>query len=223
MCSTEGLTETQLKPYKFEHCEGDIQVGKSYEVHFVHSAPLAEPTLVEFSDVVCVLTDGVMLTKTGDMPPLSAVYGLVFQLVNDDQYEFDTTKLVENFDSFIPQYRERMVSYQGSTTGGSFNNSVCSAYPISWHVHRGYANNTCLRMSAKSFDDMCNLLHTNFDIVKDIEDHGSRELVDEKYVVKTEYVTNPSEYMDKAAPKTKANAVQVAKMAATMLMAQVDR
>ena len=37
MCPTETLTSSQMTPYAFEHCEG-VEVGKSYEVHYVHSS-----------------------------------------------------------------------------------------------------------------------------------------------------------------------------------------
>merc|ERR1719373_569482 len=35
MCSTDDLNATQLAAYSFQHCLGDVQVGKSYEVHYV--------------------------------------------------------------------------------------------------------------------------------------------------------------------------------------------
>ena len=38
MCPTDTLTDAQMTPYTFQHCTGDVQVGKSYEVHYVHSS-----------------------------------------------------------------------------------------------------------------------------------------------------------------------------------------
>ena len=38
MCPTDTLTDAQMTPYTFQHCKGDVQVGKSYEVHYVHSS-----------------------------------------------------------------------------------------------------------------------------------------------------------------------------------------
>jgi len=38
MCPTSDLSSTQLESYSFEHCTGDVTVGKSYEVHYVHSS-----------------------------------------------------------------------------------------------------------------------------------------------------------------------------------------
>ena len=38
MCATDTLTSEQMAPYTFQHCKGDVQVGKSYEIHYVHSS-----------------------------------------------------------------------------------------------------------------------------------------------------------------------------------------
>ena len=38
MCPTDTLTDSQMTPYTFQYCKGDVQVGKSYEVHYVHSS-----------------------------------------------------------------------------------------------------------------------------------------------------------------------------------------
>eukprot|EP00438_Fugacium_kawagutii_P036632 Skav236135 [mRNA] locus=scaffold5710:35:502:- [translate_table: standard] len=37
MCPTDTLTSSQLTSYNFQYCEG-VEVGKSYEVHYVHSS-----------------------------------------------------------------------------------------------------------------------------------------------------------------------------------------
>lgn len=37
MCPTNALTSSQLTSYNFQYCEG-VEVGKSYEVHYVHSS-----------------------------------------------------------------------------------------------------------------------------------------------------------------------------------------
>jgi len=38
MCSKSSLNVNQLAPYNFTYCKGDVQVGKSYEIHYVHSS-----------------------------------------------------------------------------------------------------------------------------------------------------------------------------------------
>ena len=38
MCATDTLSSSQMTPYTFQYCKGDVQVGKSYEVHYVHSS-----------------------------------------------------------------------------------------------------------------------------------------------------------------------------------------
>lgn len=37
MCATDTLSSSQMAPYTFQYCKG-VEVGKSYEVHYVHSS-----------------------------------------------------------------------------------------------------------------------------------------------------------------------------------------
>ena len=36
--SGHAAGDAQLKPYTFQYCKGAAEVGKSYEVHYVHSS-----------------------------------------------------------------------------------------------------------------------------------------------------------------------------------------
>ena len=38
MCPTSSLNSTQLQAYTFQYCKGQVEVGKSYEIHYVHSS-----------------------------------------------------------------------------------------------------------------------------------------------------------------------------------------
>jgi hypothetical protein len=69
-----------------------------------------------------------------------------------------------------------VAKYTGSTTGDSFDNTVCSQYsPITWQVDR-----KCHMISASSFDKLCyDMLLQRDDMSGDIEPHGSRETVDD--------------------------------------------
>ena len=57
MCATENLTDAQMAPYTFQYCKGDVAVGKSYEIHYVHSSAGtdADPTDAVNADL---LADG---------------------------------------------------------------------------------------------------------------------------------------------------------------------
>jgi len=76
------------------------------------------------------------------------------------------------------------VMYQGSTTGQSHDNEICSPYSITWHVDR-----TCHMVSPFSFDKLCGDMFATYGMKLDLEPHGSRKLVDPQYVVPAVHVT----------------------------------
>ena len=95
----------------------------------------------------------------------------LYQIVNDGTSEYDVPDLVYS----TLNYTRDVVAYQGSTTGGSFDNAVCSPYQVSWHVDRA-----CHRVSAASFDAMCaDMIALGFG--DDATPHASRVLVSDAY------------------------------------------
>ena len=78
---------------------------------------------------------------------------------------------------------EDSVMYSGSTTGQSWDNQVCSPYAITWHVDK-----TCHQVSPESFDNLCKMMKETYNMDADLKPHGSRILVDSKYVVKASFV-----------------------------------
>ena len=54
---------------------------------------------------------------------------------------------------------------------------ICSPYRVSWHVDRA-----CNMVSATTLDGMCKVMKEVMGMKKDLYPHGSRELVDPKWV-----------------------------------------
>lgn len=182
MCDASGLTEVQTAPFEFQHCKGDVQVGKSYEVHYVHSsAGYAYNTKEERQSAdIDGIEDGLggAANGRGLLNPMVVVQGQVFQIVQGADPVDDLLhgwQEVDHSDS---------VMYAGSTTGPSHNNEVCSPYSITWHVDK-----TCHQVPPESFDNLCKQMKEYYDLEGDLYPHGSRQIVDRKYVVKAEYVT----------------------------------
>lgn len=174
MCPADDLTEDQLEPYDWKYCKGEMHVGKSYEVHYVHSSAGNS----EFSD----LTDGLGSAAGGRglANPMLVVQAQIFQIVNDDLPEHMDSDLVHGWD-----HTEHVdaVMYSGSTTGGSNNNEVCSPYVVSWHV-----DIHCHQISAAAFDNMCRMMGENYGLAADTHPHSSRVPVDESLVVPADEV-----------------------------------
>jgi len=171
MCPTTKFTEEQLKPYEFKYCTGNVQVGKSYEVHYVHSS--AGDTEVGLSDGLGAAAGG----TRGLLNPMVAVQAQTFVLVNDSG-----DSLLQDNDLLHgwghTDHRNALM-YTGSTTGSSFDNDQsCSPYTISWHVDLD-----CHAISAESFDNMCKDMSELYGLVKDLAPHSSRVLVDASLVV----------------------------------------
>jgi hypothetical protein len=179
MCSTSDLSTEQLASYTFQYCKGDVAVGKSYEVHYVHSsAGYSQSDLVDAS--VDGIEDGLggAANGRGLLNPMIVVQGQVFQIVNDADVVDDMLhgwSVVNHTNS---------VMYAGSTTGPSHNNQVCSPYSITWHVDK-----ECHRVSPASFDNLCKQMKDTYDLENDLYPHGSRVILDAKYVVEAQYVT----------------------------------
>jgi len=177
MCPVSNLTDDQLQPYDFQWCKGDVQVGKSYEVHYVHSSAGYAPEDIEGADHD--LDDGLggAANGRGLLNPMVVVQGQVYQIVNGADKVDDLLHgwtVVDHTDS---------VMYPGSTTGPSHDNKVCSPYSITWHVDKA-----CHQVPPESFDKMCKDMDSIYGMKSDLYPHGSRVLLDKKYVVKSEFV-----------------------------------
>lgn len=185
MCSSANLTDAQKEPYTFQHCKGDVAVGKSYEVHYVHSSagthPAGDDTTEATSDL---MADGLggAANGRGLLNPMVVVEAQVYHIVNDESLTSASS------DSHIlhgwsVETHDKAVMYAGSTTGGSHDNTVCSPYAITWHVDL-----RCHQVSASDFDKMCQEKAAKYNLYNDLYPHSSRVLVSSAYVVDRQYV-----------------------------------
>jgi len=190
MCSNEGLTDAQKAPYEFQYCKGDVQVGKSYEIHYVHSsAGRFESELDEDETVADLMADGLggAANGRGLLNPMVVVEGQVYHIVNDESLTSDSVNS-HILHGWSVENHDKAVMYAGSTTGGSHDNTVCSPYAITWHVDL-----RCHRVSASDFDKMCKEKAETYGLDNDLYPHNSRVLVSPQFVVKSEYVLDYAE------------------------------
>jgi len=161
--------EKFTKPYQWEHCVG-MEVGRTYEVHWPHSAAGACGTPFQYQTpfydgVFC--RDGII----SDTAQQIGVQAQVFTIVNDE--EFYNPNLFKGM--LVGGNRGTdLAIYTGSTTGTSRNNEVCSQFsPITWQVDR-----KCHMISASSFDKLCKDMKDQADDMSDdLYPHGARGLV----------------------------------------------
>merc|ERR1711865_355932 len=113
------------------------------------------------------------------------VQAQIFQIVNDG----DTTggkkddDMLHGWSHHLQNAPATAVMYAGSTTGPSHNNAVCSPYAVTWHVDK-----KCHKISAASFDGLCQQMKEKYNMKSDLHPHGSRIIVDSKWVVKSDEV-----------------------------------
>jgi len=181
MCATTALTAAEKVAYTFKHCTGEVEVGKSYEVHYVHSsAGYHKVTGAGFTTAANAerMSDGLggAANGRGMLNPMVVVQAQIFQIVNDANAPADDDML--HGWSHIT-HDANTVMYSGSTTGPSHNNAVCSPYAITWHVDK-----KCRKISAASFDGLCQQMKEKYNMKSDLHPHGSRIIVDTKWVVK---------------------------------------
>lgn len=180
MCPISGLNQTQLEPYNFTSCVGpDVLVGKSYEIHYVHSTAGVDANSSDNSNSDD-LSDGLGGAANGrnQLNPMIVVEGLIVHIVQGAP-DID---LFTAWDSASVDHNNSVI-YSGSTTGTAYNNSKCSPYIITWHV-----NKECIQVSPRSFDNLCQVLKNKYNKVSDIKAKSSRVLVDPEYVVNSTYV-----------------------------------
>lgn len=176
MCPISDLTARQLAPYDWQYCKGEMHVGKSYEVHYVHSTA-GHTTLADGL--------GVAAGGRGLANPMIVVNAQIFQIINEDIPEHMELDLVwlDLVHGWEHTTHTDAVMYAGSTTGTSNTNEVCSPYTVTWHV-----DVHCHQISAAAFDEMCRVLSEDYGMVDDLHPHGSRILVDEQFVVPADEV-----------------------------------
>lgn len=170
MCDASSVSEEDLMPYEFQYCGGNMNVGDSYEVHYVHSSAGG-------GDIEDGL--GAAVRARGQLNPMVAVQAMVFLIVNDDSAAHIDMDLVHGWGH---SEHPDAVMYAGSTTGTSWDNEVCSPWTVTWHVDRA-----CHQITAASFDNMCkDLIEMGLD--KDVYAHNSRTIVDSAFVVPADEV-----------------------------------
>jgi len=180
MCAAPASGE--LQAYTFQHCKGTVTVGKSYEIHYVHSSAGYDAEHLKGADVD-LMNDGLggAANGRGMLNPMVTVQAQVFQVVNDGTANPKIDDMIHGWQT--AGVGANGVMYSGSTTGQSHTNSVCSPYAVTWHVDKG-----CHKVSAASFDNMCAMMVSTYKMDADLYPHGSRILLDPKWVVKAEFV-----------------------------------
>jgi hypothetical protein len=147
--------------YSWEHCT-NTEVGQTYEMHYVYSSGTAN------EDGIVAGLGGAFAVQNN---PTVTVRAQVYYIVNDDSADADDF----GFSGWNTALITDAVAYTGSTTGRNYDNTICSPYQITWHVDR-----TCQRVSAKSFDAMCQKMK-EMDMSLDAEPHWTRDLVAANY------------------------------------------
>lgn len=169
-------------PYDWKHCV-DMEVGETYEIHWPHSAAGACGTINQWQTPFYdgVLCRAEVLGDLSRLPEQIGVQGQAFVIVNDEDYFYPDLMRGMIVDG---EMGKDITKYTGSTTGTSRDNEICSAYsPITWQVDR-----KCHKISASSFDKMCaDMKAQRDDMSGDLYPHGSRELVDDKFVADNQH------------------------------------
>jgi hypothetical protein len=178
MCPRASLSTAQLAPYNFQYCRGQMEVGKSYEVHYVHSSAGYHPSEIVNADQDA-MDDGLggAANGRGLLNPMVAVQGQVYQIVQG------AATVNDLLHGWTVVGHQNSVMYTGSTTGPSHNNQVCSPYVITWHVDKA-----CHQVSPESFDNLCRQMQELYQLENDLYPHGSRIILDPAWVVETQYV-----------------------------------
>jgi len=179
-CVSNDIEQRRLEPYEFQYCKSDVSVGRSYEVHYVHSSAGFSEGELDGVDTPAI-DDGLggAANGRGILNPMIVVEAVVYQIVRGgEKYHLDA---FNGWNSVAN--RSTALMYQGSTTGTSYNNTVCSPFSITWHVDR-----TCHRISPQAFDNLCKQMKEVYGLENDLKAKSSRVLLDPKWVVKPEFV-----------------------------------
>jgi len=172
--------------YVWEYCK-DMHVGETYEIHWPHSAAGACGTKWQYQypfydGVFC--HDAIITIAPLNTYEKIGVQSQVFTVINTEGMEAGEAESYYYPDLISGMivggdFGADMAKYTGSTTGTKRDNEVCSRFtPITWQVDR-----KCHMISASSFDKLCrDMLAQADDMAGDIYPHGSREVVDSRFV-----------------------------------------
>jgi hypothetical protein len=159
---TDDLTEDELEPAPGAF--GKVKPGDTIEVHWVHTSCDIDPG----EGLGACLSD----TCTD---PLLRVEAQTFLVVNDDDAldftDMDYTGFeVNGLDQakMIPSNTGDPVVFRGSTTGPSYNQSVCSPLKVTWSVRP-----TCAKLDINSLHRWAE----EGNVFNETESHGVRKLV----------------------------------------------
>ncbi len=162
--ATPNLTADELKPYDGEVFYKGVKPGDTIEVHWVHSSCEVAPG----EGLGSCLTDSCE-------NPLLRVEAQAFLVVNDRKAlnfaEFDYTGKIENGfhqANAIPSKTGQPVVFRGSTTGPSYNQSVCSPLNVTWSVRPNCAKVDIASLHAWAKDG---------NAFNESKSHGVRQLV----------------------------------------------
>merc|ERR1712187_975544 len=179
MCPNTGISADKLTPYAFQYCKGEIQVGKSYEVHYVHSSAGYSAAELAANSDIDLMDDGLggAANGKGMLNPMVAVQGQVYHIVKNGP---TNNNLLHGWTNSV---HADAVIYMGSSTGPSHNQETCSPYAVTWHVDK-----KCHQISPESFDNLCKQMKDLYKLNSDLYPHGSRKIVDYRWVVPATYV-----------------------------------
>jgi len=184
-CNAAKELSTEAKAsYNWQYCK-DVEVGKTYEVHYVHSSAAYGVKDVEGVSVGDI-DDGLggAANGRGMLNPTICVQAQIYLISSAvEDKDGEVTDIFHGWTLEGDEHFKEAYGYQGSTTGQSHTNTVCSPYFIHWHVDM-----RCHIVSPKSFDHMCKEMKETYNMDADLYPHGSREILDSKYVVKAEYI-----------------------------------
>jgi hypothetical protein len=158
-----------------------MHVGETYEIHWPHSAAgdcggKYQYQTPFYDGVFC--KDGVITVTPLNTYEKIGVQSQIFTVVNDDDPKYYYPDLIKGAIVDGDHWKD-MAMYTGSTTGTSRTNTMCSRYtPVTWQVDR-----KCHLISASSFDKLCaDMMEQADDMSMDLHPHGSRILVDSRFV-----------------------------------------
>lgn len=159
---TDDLTEAELAPAPGAY--GKVKPGDTIEVHWVHTSCDIDPGEGLGSCLSDTCTD-----------PLLRVEAQTFLVVNDSN-ALDFTDMgyvgseVNGLDQakMIPSNTGEPVVFRGSTTGPSWNQSVCSPLKVTWSVRP-----TCAKVDINSLHRWAE----DGNVFNETESHGVRQLV----------------------------------------------
>ena len=160
--ATDELTESELAPAPGAF--GNVKPGDTIEVHWVHTSCDIDPGEGLGSCLSDTCTD-----------PLLRVEAQTFLVVNDPN-ALDFTEMdyrgyeVNGLDQakMIPSDTGEPVVFRGSTTGPSFNQSVCSPLKVTWSVRP-----QCAKLDINSLHRWAE----EGNVFNETESYGVRQLV----------------------------------------------